>query len=554
MKKQTKVMATLSTAALLALGFSAVSMAAGWDNSTGAWRYLNNDGTEVTDEWKSANGNWFYLDDDGVMATDKLIEDTSSNNGKTKYYYVDQYGAMVKNTWKAVAMDDDSSDLDAEYWWYYFGNDGKAYTTDSDKLTKSKLKTINGLKYAFNEEGHMLYGWVEEDNYQTQDDTTEDRWKNATYYFNGWNDGHAQTGWAQLTVEDDDDTKDYWFYFGSDGVKQANKRKKINGVYYVFGENGNMVDEWAYQYGTSSWSEMNDAFKSGEFDASVSYLNGDGSQRKNTWVYAIPDEKMSQSDNDDDEYRWFYAGKNGKLVTDQIKKVNGKKYAFDNIGRMKTGFVKTTDGKAYEGTFKETYGDNELDYDDLTRDQWIAGDFDNLAFFSTDEAKDGAMKYGYQNIELDDGTYQFYFDKKNGQAYTKWNGDIKKFLINGMILKPSTDDNNNYAAVKVVDGEPVAMYTDYAKIVDQIVNEHATLYLVNTSGTKVTKKTVKDENDQYWRTNDKGVIVRYAVDKDRYDVLRDKKDDSKKDTQYWGKDCWNSDVKDSSGNALDWNF
>ena len=31
MKKQTKVMATLSTAALLALGFSAVSMAAGWD-------------------------------------------------------------------------------------------------------------------------------------------------------------------------------------------------------------------------------------------------------------------------------------------------------------------------------------------------------------------------------------------------------------------------------------------------------------------------------------------------------------------------------------------
>ena len=117
MKKQTKLVATLSTAALLALGFSAVSMAAGWDNSTGAWRYLNNDGTEVVDEWKSANGNWFYLDSDGVMATDKLIEDESSTKG-TKYYYVDQYGAMVKNTWKAVAMDDDDdSNLDAEYWW-----------------------------------------------------------------------------------------------------------------------------------------------------------------------------------------------------------------------------------------------------------------------------------------------------------------------------------------------------------------------------------------------------------------------------------------------------
>ena len=35
MKKQTKVFATLSAAALLAVGVSAVSMAAGWDNSTG---------------------------------------------------------------------------------------------------------------------------------------------------------------------------------------------------------------------------------------------------------------------------------------------------------------------------------------------------------------------------------------------------------------------------------------------------------------------------------------------------------------------------------------
>lgn len=544
MKKQTKVMATLSTAALLALGFSAVSMAAGWDNSTGAWRYLNNDGTEVVDEWKSANGNWFYLDSDGVMATDKLIEDTSSSNGKTKYYYVDQYGAMVKNTWKAVAMDDDATDLDAEYWWYYFGNDGKAYTTDSDKLTKSKIKTINGLKYAFNEEGHMLYGWVEEDNYQTQDDTTEDRWKTADYYFNGWNDGHAQTGWAQLSVEDDNDTKTYWFYFDGDGKKQANKRKKINGVYYVFGANGNMVDEWAYQYGKSSWSDVNDSFGAADV-ASVSYLNGDGSQRKNTWIYAIPDEKMDavvgSTDNDDDEYRWFYAGKDGKLVTYQVKKINGKKYAFDTIGRMKTGFV-YTDGKEFNGTVS--------DWDKMTRDEWIETKLGDVAFFSNDEAKDGAMKFGYQNIELDDGTYQFYFDKKNGQAYTKYNKDIKKFLVNGMILKPSSDDDNNYAAILLnSDGTPVTgvkgvtpMLTDYNDIIAEIGGSYKVV-LVNASGTKVTKKTVKDENDQYWRTNADGEIVRYAADKDAYDALRDKKN-----KKHEGVDNWNS-----ADNATDWN-
>ena len=527
MKKQTKVMATLSTAALLALGFSAVSMAAGWDNSTGAWRYLNNDGTEVVDEWKSANGNWFYLDSDGVMATDKLIEDTSSNNGKTKYYYVDQYGAMVKNTWKAVAMDDDATDLDAEYWWYYFGNDGKAYTTDSNELTKNKLKTINGLKYAFNEEGHMLYGWVDKTNYQVQDDTTEDSWTRADYYFNGWNDGHAQTGWAQIAVEDDDDTKNYWFYFGSDGVKTT-KRKKINGVYYVFAADGHMIDEWAY-YDTknSTWSDMNSGFKAET--ASVSYLNGDGSTRKNQWVYAIPAEDMNKDDNNDDEYRWFYADKSGKLVVEQVKKINGKKYAFDELGRMKTGFVKVSSDV-------KNYVDTVADWDKYSRDAWIETPFtDTIAFFSNDEAKDGALKFGYQNIELDDGTYQFYFDKKTGKAETKYNKDIKKYLINGMILKPSSDDDNNYAAVEVnAKGEPVAMYTNYNEIAGLLdATTPANLYLVNASGTKVTSKTVKDENDQYWRTTKEGEIVKHAPDKETYDSMRSTKNpdgSSKKDT------------------------
>lgn len=501
MKKQTKVMATLSTAALLALGFSAVSMAAGWDNSTGAWRYLNNDGSEVVDEWKSANGNWFYLDSDGVMATDKLIEDESGS--KPKYYYVDQYGAMVKNTWKAVAMDDDdNTDLDAEYWWYYFGNDGKAYTTESDKkLTKNKVKTINGLKYAFDSEGHMLYGWVNTDSH-TQDDDNAQAWMTADYYFNGWNDGHAQTGWAQLNVEKEDgDTENYWFYFDGNGIKQSSKRKKINGVYYVFDKQGRMVDEWAIQHG-ETWSAL-DEVATGTTASNIAYLNGDGSQRKNTWVWAIPDENWINKDYENDDYRWFYFGKNGKLTVDQKKKINGKYYAFDEYGRMQTGFV--TVGDDNKGVSKVGSAD------DFTAKEWIAANHDGVFFFSANEEKDGSMKTGYQNIEMNDDTYQFYF-QKNGEAKTQYDTKIKKFTVAGLILKPTTDDDNNYGAVSA-DGKSIT--TAYKDMKEG-------MFLVNKQGTLVKGKTVKDENDQYWLTDKDGKILNKAASKDAYD---DKIDD-----------------------------
>lgn len=520
MKKQTKVMATLSTAALLALGFSAVSMAAGWDNSTGAWRYLKNDGTEVTDEWKSANGNWFYLDSDGVMATDKLIEDESDS--KTKYYYVDQYGAMVKNTWKAVAMDDDeNTDLDAEYWWYYFGNDGKALTS-TDTLTKSDIKTINGLKYAFNERGHMLYGWIDADSPdQADDDDTQ--WQNSEYYFNGWNDGHAATGWQQLSVEDDGETKDYWFYFDNDGKKTTNKRKKINGVYYHFGAHGNMVDEWVD--GTSSGLTAN-ASKTDL--AKVAYLNGDGGERKNQWVWAVPDEDWLKDDNNDDSYSWFYFDKSGKIVVDQVKKINGKKYAFDRYGRMLSDLVVFDASENEYAQPEAVNGEDGKDASDYTREEWInfvkaLPTSNKIYYFSGNAEKDGSMKKGYVNIELDEDTYQFYFNTKNGEGLTGWNNTAKKILVGGLVVKPNSEDESNYAGV---DFE----HQTYALSFGTGIQEGNTL--VNKSGTVVKGskdgKAIKDENDVYIvvmakdgdNDAEKNVVAGVFADKEAYDAGR----------------------------------
>jgi hypothetical protein len=76
MKKQTKLVAVLSTAALLAIGASMTSFAAtGWAEEDGTWVYYDRNGDKVTDKWAKSGNNWYYLDNNGEMAIDTLIED-----------------------------------------------------------------------------------------------------------------------------------------------------------------------------------------------------------------------------------------------------------------------------------------------------------------------------------------------------------------------------------------------------------------------------------------------------------------------------------------------
>ena len=96
MKKQTKLVAVLSTAALLAIGASMTSFAAtGWAEEDGTWVYYDRNGDKVTDKWAKSGNNWYYFQANG----------------------------------KALKQGDSSS---------------------------VALKTINGKKYAFDDEGKML--------------------------------------------------------------------------------------------------------------------------------------------------------------------------------------------------------------------------------------------------------------------------------------------------------------------------------------------------------------------------------------------------------------
>ena len=474
MRKQTKIAAGISAAALVAVAGAMTSLAAtGWVNEGGSWYYYNASGDYVTDTWKSYNGQYFYLGDEGEMWTNRLIEDGDN------HYYVDANGAMVKNTWVAVPADEDE-DLDVEYRWYYFGSTGKAYR-------KSYGKTINGKKYGFDDEGKMLFGYVAADSYEIKNDD-DDPILNADYYYGTNEDGARHTGWLQyadaLTDKDDDY---YWFYFNtSNGKKVFGQSKTINGKKYTFDSQGIMNKEWKVEETASSSTAS---------DYDVKWYNKleDGSLAKNKWIWNKPYEADSynevdsdgvyttKEDYDDETPRWFRTDASGNIIKGRTKKVNSKWYVFDSDGVMRTGLVILADE---DGAVSGGDGNYlmALDMDNVTKANLktlvksYGFDGRQIHYFSEDEEKDGSMKTGTIKIELADDEYTFCFTKTTGAAKDGYDSSNKK-VYNCGILEKAGDDK--YKVVK-----------DERNSVD---------YLVGSTGSVVkTVSTYKDANDNYY--------------------------------------------------------
>ena len=173
MKKQIKWTAALSTAAIMTAlipGVCVPAMAAettGWIQADGTWMFYDSDGYALTDSWQKQDGNWYYLDEDGMLSFDRQIDE----------YYVGTDGKRVYNQWVKVVNDDDWGSSDApEFYWYYYGKDGKSLV--------SRFRTIDDKQYYFDSEGRMVTGLVEIDG--------------STYYFGDDNDGVMKKGWVQL--------------------------------------------------------------------------------------------------------------------------------------------------------------------------------------------------------------------------------------------------------------------------------------------------------------------------------------------------------------------
>ncbi|GHU62985.1 hypothetical protein FACS189418_5390 [Clostridia bacterium] len=295
MKKETKLKAILGAAAVMTLGASLSSFAAvtGWVQEGASWYYYDGD-TAVENEWRQgANGKWYYLGESGQMIYSQMIDET---------YYVDSWGERVSNQWRKLPSISASDDLS----WYYFGSDGKvikdkvatingkiysfidtgemeydwvgdyyhshkedgarvnngwAKLTDDEgetdwyyfdangKSVKSKTKTINQKTYVFDDEGRMLYGWVDKDSYTAYEEAITLTDRTDIVFAGGKDDGAVKkSAWIkEYAPEDDSEDEKFWYYMDTKGnpyVGDGTAKNSIKGIsskQYGFNSQGQML-------------------------------------------------------------------------------------------------------------------------------------------------------------------------------------------------------------------------------------------------------------------------------------------------------------------------
>ena len=407
MRKQTKIAAVVSAAALLALGASMTSFAASkgtWMMVDGEWYCYDKNGDAYTNVFCSSNGKEYYVGDDGQLVRSEWVEYDGN------YYFVNSSGAKITNDWRLTTPYDDES---ADEEWYYFKSNGKR--AENEKIT------YKGKSYYFDTDGKMLTGWV-----NTGDGTS------AVNEANGYEAGHTfycdETGarvegaWVKDTEpgtdDDDADADEYWYYLKkATGKPATGKQSNINGQIYLFNGEGQMQHGWVAATDPNGVKfvqldkedEEQKMSAAGEADVYYCGDEDDGHAKKNKWVKTwLP----SDTNEEEDDKEWFWFDKEGKVFRAGVNTAaetaaNAEKYKLDE------GTLVPDDNKVATLIGKKKVN---------SKDYWFRNDGVMLskfykindAMFYFGGADDGSMKTGSQSIKDNTGdTYKFYFYTKD---------------------------------------------------------------------------------------------------------------------------------------------
>ena len=456
MRKQTKIAAVVSAAALLALGASMTSFAASkgtWMMVDGEWYCYDKNGDAYTNVFCSSNGKEYFVGDDGQLVRSSWVEYDGDQ------YFVNSSGAKITNDWRLTTPYDDES---ADEEWYYFQSTGKMAT--------NKKITYKGKTYYFDSEGQMLTGWVTYDNNANVDEAN-DFTDGKTFYCDETG-ARVEKDWVYSVepgVEDDDaDADEYWYYFKASGKAQTGKGTNIKGQTYLFDNSGRMLTGWVAK-SNSEYAEIggeNSEEKLSYYKGGDVYFCGDeddGHAKKNKWFQTWKPSQYDEADEDNDQW-WYWIDKNGKVyIPSDSNAAVGYKYKLEDAT-----LEKKNDKKSYNITKKKV---NSKDYffnengEMLSQFIEVTDPNNDLAagMYYFGGANDGSMKTGAQTVKDDNGdTYKFYFGTKNSGSEKKGVGitgnKSNKLYYKGLLL--TADDYKYQVATVEING------TDYQFIVN----------------------------------------------------------------------------------------
>ena len=307
MRKQTKIAAVVSAAALLALGASITSFAAAkgtWMMVDGEWYCYDKNGDVYENTFCSSNGKEYYVGDDGMLVRSSWVEYDGD------YYFVNSSGAKITNDWRLTTPYEDE---DADEEWFYFQSTGKR--ADNKKIL------YKGSTFFFDADGKMLTGWVTADGDQVVNEENDIDTSN-TFYCDETG-ARVESSWVYTTepatADDDADADEYWYYLKSSGKVATGRQTNIKGQAFILGNKadnlGQMLTGWVggdlnsdNKYVYEEIGEENSTTKLSDVDVAYYCLydedKADGHVQENKWVKTWRPEDAYDEDEDDDKY-WY---------------------------------------------------------------------------------------------------------------------------------------------------------------------------------------------------------------------------------------------------------
>ena len=313
----------------------------GWQKENGQWRYYEN--KKAVTNWKKIAGRWYYFNQDGVMLSDTVYDDyLLSKSGAMvedswvkiddKWYFATNSGKIIRNKWEKIngawyCFDENGAMLtNTVYNDYLLQSSGAMhergwakidekwyYATDSGKIIRNKWEKINGSWYRFDESGIMLSKTIYND------------------YLLKTSGAMAEKDWVHLDEK--------WYYATDSGKAIRDKWEKINGSWYSFHKDGDMLSsQWKEKYylkdsGAMAQSEW---FFDKKYD-SWFYLKSDGAYAENQWqgsYYLKSYGYMAKNEwiFDKSYNAWYYLKEDGAYVTGNFT-IKGKDYSFQSNGK-----------------------------------------------------------------------------------------------------------------------------------------------------------------------------------------------------------------------------